>query len=82
MTLSELLSVIKSKKSITINLYDENDLLLISFGHLGYIHLDDDLENRKIQEIEIVNLTNINIKLAEAQSNETPVQDEDTNTNG
>lgn len=82
MTLSELLSVIKSKKPITINLYDENDLLLISFGHLGYIHLDDDLENRKIQEIEIINLTNINIKLAEAQSNETPVQDEDTNING
>lgn len=64
MTLSNLLSVIKSNKTIIINLYDENDLLLISFGHPGYMHLDDELETREVESMEILTLTSINIKLA------------------
>ena len=77
MTLTNLLSVIKSTRDITINLYDENNLLLISFEYTGYKCLDDDLENREVQEIDIVTLSNIKIKLAAAPSNATPDESED-----
>ena len=65
MNLENLLSVLKSSKTITVNLYDENDLLLISFGHPGYDALDDDLLVRDIRELEFLTLANINVKLAE-----------------
>jgi len=63
-TLSGLLSVIESQKVITVNLFDENNLLLITFNLPGYACLDDALEAREVASIKINNVTNIDITLA------------------
>jgi hypothetical protein len=62
-TLEGLLKVIVSQKIITVNLYDENDLLLISFGLPGYDCLDDFLLDDEVTKLEITNLYNINITI-------------------
>ena len=63
-TLSSLLSVIESTKVITVNLYDENNLLLITFDLPGYACLEDALEERQVAKLKINNLTNIDVILA------------------
>ena len=63
-TLAGLLSVIESQKVITVNLFDENDLLLITFNLPGYACLEDALEEREVAKMKINNLTNIDITLA------------------
>lgn len=63
-TLKGLLSVIESVKPITVNLFDENDLLLITFVLPGYPYLEDELEDREVAKLKINNLTNIDITLA------------------
>jgi len=62
--LEGLLSIIKSEKIITVNLFDENDLLLITFHLPGYEHIEEDLLLREVAELKIVSLNTINIKLA------------------
>ena len=63
-TLKGLLSVIESVKPITVNLFDENDLLLITFVLPGYPCLEDELEDREVAKLKINNLTNIDVTLA------------------
>ena len=60
-TLSGLLSVINSTKPITINLFDENELLLITFNHPGYQSLDDNLEESEITKIVFKSLYNVDV---------------------
>lgn len=60
-TLSGLLSVIKSEKIIKVNLYDSEELLKISFDLPGYAALEDQLENCEVTKIEIVNMTTMNV---------------------
>lgn len=62
-TLEGFLSVVKSDKTLTINLYDENDLLLITFGHPGYSALDDFLCDDEVLEISFPKNATINIKI-------------------
>lgn len=62
-TLEGFLSVVKSDKTLTINLYDENDLLLITFGHPGYSALDDFLCDDEVLEISFPKTATINIKI-------------------
>ena len=59
--LEGLLSVIESEKPITINLYDENNLLLIKFELPGYKSLDDFLEDDEVTKIKINNLYNLDV---------------------
>jgi len=65
-TLAGLLSVIESQKVVTVNLYDENDLLLITFNLPGFNCLEDELEERTVAKMKINTLTNIDITLAAA----------------
>ena len=60
-TLSGLLSVIDSTKPITINLFDENELLLITFNHPVYQSLDDNLEESEITRIVFKSLYNVDV---------------------
>jgi len=64
-TLSGLLSVIESTKPITVNLFSEENLLLITFVLPGYPCLEDELEERTVAKVKINSLTNIDITLAE-----------------
>jgi hypothetical protein len=68
MTLEKLLTALVSDNSITVNLYDEKGLLLITFGHPGYDSLDDELLTREVSELEIQNVKSIRVKLAEVAS--------------
>ena len=63
-TLSGLLSVIESQKVITVNLFDENNLLLITFNLPGYACLENSLEDREVASVKINNVTNIDVTLA------------------
>jgi hypothetical protein len=65
-TLAGLLSVIESQKVVTVNLYDDQDLLLITFNLPGHACLEDELEERTVAKIKINSLTNIDITLATA----------------
>ena len=56
-------------KEITINLYNEKDLLLITFVLPGYSHLDDILLDDEVTKIEITNLYNINITIDTSHNN-------------
>ena len=62
-TLKGLLQVIESSKPITINLLNENDLLLIKFELPGYNCLDNFLEDDEILSVKINNLYNLDIKI-------------------
>ena len=68
MTLEKLLTALVSNNPITVNLYDEKGLLLITFGHPGYDSLDDELLTREVSELEIQSIKSIRVKLAEAAS--------------
>lgn len=58
-----LLTTIESEKVITVNLFNDADLLLISFGLPGYDSLDDELLELPVRKIKINNVANINIYL-------------------
>lgn len=62
-TLGGLLSVLESTKPITINLFDEQNLLLITFIKDGYASLEDVLEADPVTKIVIKNLQNIDITI-------------------
>ena len=63
MELQGLLQALKSKKTITVNLFDEKGLLIISFNQPGYQALDDFLLDDEVTGIEIVNLFCINVTI-------------------
>ena len=60
-TLEGLLKVIDSPKTVTVNLYDENELLLITFGLPGYQALDDFLCDDEVTKIVLKNLYTIDV---------------------
>ena len=62
-TLEGFLSVIETSKSITINLFDEKDLLLISFELAGYAALDDFLCDDEVIKIEFKTINTINVTI-------------------
>lgn len=62
-TLKGLLQVIDSQKPVTINLYNENDLLIIRFELSGYAALEDSLEDDEVILVKINNLYNLDIKI-------------------
>lgn len=62
-TLKGLLSVIESLKPVTINLYNENNLLLIKFELPGYDALDDFLNDDEVTNIKLNNLYNLDITI-------------------
>lgn len=62
-TLGGLLSTIISTKKITINLFDQDDLLIITFILDGYAALEDELEAATVTKIEIQNMTTLNITI-------------------
>lgn len=61
--LKGLLSVIVSEKPITINLFNEKNLLLITFIQPGYKMLEDIYEEDPVTRIEIKNLSTLNITI-------------------
>lgn len=73
--LQGLLTTIESEKIITVNLYNEKDLLLITFGLPGYDSLDDELLTREVRKIKISAVTIINVYLAAVSV--TPTEDLD-----
>jgi len=62
-TLEGLLKVIKSDKDITVNLYDENNLLLITFILNGYNCLDDFLMDDEVLSLKLASLNKIDITI-------------------
>lgn len=62
-TLEGLLKVITSTKVITVNLYNENDLLLITFGLPGFDCLDDFLLDDEVTKLKISNLYELDITI-------------------
>ena len=60
-TLGGLLSTISSTKNITINLFNQSNLLIITFILTGYKALEDDLEASQVTKIEILTPTSLNI---------------------
>ena len=62
-TLGGLLSTIVSVKPITVNLYDQNELLLITFLLPGFAALEDVLEQDPVTKIEIVNMQTLNVTI-------------------
>ena len=62
-TLEGFLSVIKSTKPIMVNLFNENELLLISFELAGYNALDDFLMDDEVTGIEFKTPNIINVSI-------------------
>ena len=60
-TLGGLLSTISSTKNITINLFNQSNLLIITFVLTGYKALEDNLEASQVTKIEILTPTSLNI---------------------
>ena len=70
MELQELLQAIYSpNKIIQIDLFSENNLLLISFALPGYDCLDDFLLDDVVSRIEIVSLNKLNITIDTSHNN-------------
>ena len=69
MELQNLLRAIYSPtKTIQIDLFNENNLLMISFALPGYDCLDDFLLDDTVTRIEIVSLTKLNITIDTSQN--------------
>ena len=65
MTLGDFLGTAEiGTKPVTVNLYDKDDLLLITFILPGYPNLDDTLEASIIRKWSMSNLYTINVYLA------------------
>ena len=62
-TLQGFLSVIKTTKPITINLFNETDALLITFELAGYDALDDFLADDEVIKIEFKTINTINVTI-------------------
>ena len=62
-TLEGFLKAIFTTKPITINLFNENNLLLISFELAGYQALDDFFADDEVTRIEFKTLNTINVTI-------------------
>lgn len=62
-TLGGLLGTISSTKNITVNLFSQEGLLIITFILSGYAALEDELESASVTKIEIINTTTLNITI-------------------
>ena len=62
-TLEGLCKTISSTKNITINLFNEKGLLLITFILAGYDALDDFLMDDEVIKIEILTSTSLNVTI-------------------
>ena len=61
--LESLLSLVKNEDLIIVNLYDENDLLLITFHLPGYQCLKDELLSREVNKLIIQSKSDVDITL-------------------
>ena len=61
--LGGLLSVIMSDKPLTVNLFNEKNILLITFVQPGYKMLEDVYEEDPVTRVEIKNLGTINVTI-------------------
>lgn len=62
-TLEGLLKVIESNKTVTVNLFNEEDLLLITFGLPGFDCLDDFLLDDEVTKLKLNSLNNIDVTI-------------------
>ena len=62
-TLGGFLSVLESAKPVTINLYKENELLIITFIKDGYEALEDELEAASVKKIVLKNINTIDVTI-------------------
>ena len=62
-TLGGFLEVLESDKPITINLFNEKNLLLITFIKDGYPQLDDLLEGDPVTRVSLKNMQTINVTI-------------------
>lgn len=65
-TLGGFLSVLESTKPITINLYKEDELLIITFIKDGYTALEDQYEAATVKKIILKSLNTIDVTIETA----------------
>ena len=65
MTLESLLAALRSEKKIFVDLFDNSNLLLISFNLPGYESVSADLLAREVKSIELPAINSIKITLKE-----------------
>lgn len=65
MTLESLLAALRSEKKIFVDLFDNNNLLLISFNLPGYESVNAELLAREVKSIELPAINSIKITLKE-----------------
>ena len=63
MKLMDLFQAIESKMPILVQLFDENDLLIIKFELPGFDALDDYLLEKTVNKLEIISASSLKIKL-------------------
>ena len=63
MTLESLLTALRSAKKIMVDLYDNQDLLLITFNLPGSPSLDPNLLAQEVKSIELPAVNSIKITL-------------------
>lgn len=63
MRLMDLFQAIESKMPILVQLFDENDLLVIKFELPGFDALDDYLLEKTVNKLEIISSNSLKIKL-------------------
>lgn len=61
--LKGLLSVITGDKPITINLFNEKNILLITFAQPGYKMLEDIYEEDPVTRVELKNIATLNVTI-------------------
>ena len=65
MTLESLLAALRSEKKIFVDLYDNNNLLLISFNLPGYENVSELLLAKEVKSIELPAINSVKITLKE-----------------
>ena len=63
MTLESLLAALRSEKKIFVDLYDSNNLLLISFNLPGYESVDATILARNVKSVELPAINTVKITL-------------------
>ena len=65
MTLESLLAALRSEKKIYVDLYNNNNLLLISFNLPGYESVDATILAREVKSLELPAINTVKITLKE-----------------
>ena len=65
MTLESLLVTLRSSKKIMVDLYNNADLLIVTFNLPGYDAIDDELLAKEVKSIELPAVNSIKITLKE-----------------